>query len=191
MARRDMGAAELLGPAGPFAQSMSGYQARPGQMEMARAVERCLSSDGIALIEAGTGTGKTLAYLVPALLEAHRKKVIISTATRALQDQIFGKDLPLLERVLGTGLPVALMKGLPNYVCQRRYRDFLISPESLEPRWASSLPRVQSWLDESSRGALEELDSLPEDDPIWARISASSERRVGPTCPFFESCYVT
>jgi ATP-dependent DNA helicase DinG len=170
---------------------MPGYQARAGQMEMARAVERCLSSDGIALIEAGTGTGKTLAYLVPALLEAHRKKVIISTATRALQDQIFGKDLPLLERVLGTGLPVALMKGLPNYVCQRRFREFLLSPESLEPRWASSLPRVQRWLDESPRGALEELDVLPEDDPIWARINASSERRVGPSCAFFESCYVT
>ena len=170
---------------------MPGYQARPGQLEMARAVERCLSNDGIALIEAGTGTGKTLAYLVPALLEAHRKKVIISTATRALQDQIFGKDLPLLERVLGTGLPVALMKGLPNYVCQRRYRDFLLSPESLDPRWATSLPRVQRWLDDSSHGALEELDTLPEDDPIWARISASSERRIGPSCPHFESCYVT
>jgi len=191
MTSQNMGAAELLGPAGPFAQAMPGYQARPGQMDMARAVERCLSSDGIALIEAGTGTGKTLAYLVPALLEAHRKKVIISTATRALQDQIFGKDLPLLERVLGTGLPVALMKGLPNYVCQRRYREFMLSPESLEPRWAGSLPRVQRWLDESSRGALEELDTLPEDDPIWARISASSERRVGPSCAFFESCYVT
>jgi ATP-dependent DNA helicase DinG len=170
---------------------MPGYQARPGQMEMARAVERCLGSDGIALIEAGTGTGKTLAYLVPALLEAHRKKVIISTATRALQDQIFGKDLPLLERVLGTGLPVALMKGLPNYVCQRRYREFLLSPESLEPRWATSSALVQRWLDESPRGALEELDALAEDDPIWARISASSERRVGPSCPHFESCYIT
>ena len=186
-----MGAAELLGPAGPFAQAMPGYQARAGQLEMARAVERCLTNDGIALIEAGTGTGKTLAYLVPALLEAHRKKVIISTATRALQDQIFGKDLPLLERVLGTGLPVAMMKGLPNYVCQRRYREFLLSPESLEPRWGTALPRVQRWLDESSHGALEELDVLPEDDPIWSRISASSERRIGASCPHFESCYIT
>jgi ATP-dependent DNA helicase DinG len=109
-----MAAAELLGPGGPFADAMPGYEARPGQLEMTRAVERCLKNDGIAMIEAGTGTGKTLAYLVPALLEAHRKKIIISTATRALQDQIYNKDLPLLERVLGIGLPVALMKGLPN-----------------------------------------------------------------------------
>ena len=170
---------------------MPGHEARPGQLEMARAVERCLKHDGIALIEAGTGTGKTLGFLVPALLEAHRKRIVISTATRALQDQIFNKDLPLLERVLGTGLPVAVMKGLPNYVCQRRYHEFITSAESLEPRWSSALPLVQNWLETSTWGALEELDALAEDDPIWARISASSERRVGPSCRFFESCYVT
>jgi ATP-dependent DNA helicase DinG len=186
-----MGAAELLGPAGPFAEAMPGYEARPGQLQMARAVERCLGQDGIAMIEAGTGTGKTLAYLVPALLEAHRKKIVISTATRALQDQIFNKDLPLLERVLGTGLPVALMKGLPNYVCQRRYREFIGSVESFDPRFSRALPLVHDWLGSSTTGALEELDALAEDDPIWARISASSERRIGPPCQYFESCYVT
>jgi ATP-dependent DNA helicase DinG len=170
---------------------MPGYEARPGQLEMTRAVERCLKNDGIALIEAGTGTGKTLAYLVPALLEAHRKKIIISTATRALQDQIYGKDLPLLERVLGIGLPVAVMKGLPNYVCQRRAAEFLSSGESFEPRWAKALPLVSAWLAASPSGAVEELDGLAEDDPLWARITASSERRVGPTCRYFESCYVT
>jgi ATP-dependent DNA helicase DinG len=186
-----MGAAELLGPAGPFAEAMPGYEARPGQLLMARAVERCLGQGGIAMIEAGTGTGKTLAYLVPALLEAHRKKIIISTATRALQDQIFNKDLPLLERVLGTGLPVAVMKGLPNYVCQRRYREFIGSIDSFDPRLSHSLPLVHAWLGSSVSGAVEELDGLAEDDPIWPRISASSERRIGPTCQYFESCYVT
>jgi ATP-dependent DNA helicase DinG len=186
-----MGAAELLGPSGPFADSMPGYEARPGQLEMTRAVERCLNNDGIALIEAGTGTGKTLAYLVPALLAAHRKKIIISTATRALQDQIYGKDLPLLERVLGIGLPVAVMKGLPNYVCQRRAAEFMSSAESFEPRWSKALPLVQRWLAASPSGAVEELDGLAEDDPIWPRITASSERRVGPTCRYYESCYVT
>jgi ATP-dependent DNA helicase DinG len=128
---------------------------------------------------------------VPALLEAHRKRIIISTATRALQDQIYYKDLPLLERVLGTGLPVAMMKGLPNYVCQRRYREFMHSAESLEPRWFASLPLVHTWLESSTTGRLEELDALPEDDPIWPRISASSERRIGPPCQHFESCFVT
>jgi ATP-dependent DNA helicase DinG len=186
-----MGAAELLGPAGPFADAMPGYEARPGQIEMTRAVERCLKNDGIAVIEAGTGTGKTLAYLVPALLEAHRKRIVISTATRALQDQIYNKDLPLLERVLGTGLPVAVMKGLPNYVCQRRAAEFMSQAESFEPRWSKSLPLVQRWLGSTLSGAVEELDGLAEDDPIWARITASSERRVGPSCRYFETCYVT
>lgn len=186
-----MGAAELLGPAGPFAAAMPGYQARPGQLEMARVVERCLATDGIAVIEAGTGTGKTLAYLVPALLEAHRKKVIISTATRALQDQIFNKDLPLLERVLGTGLPVALMKGLPNYVCRRRYHEFHDGIDSFDPRFSRALPLVHDWLGSSLSGAIDELDALPENELIWPRIAASSERRVGPSCPYFEGCFVT
>ncbi len=186
-----MGAAELLGPAGPFAMALAGYEARAGQLEMAAAVERCLRQEGVLLIEAGTGTGKTLAYLVPALLGAGRKKVIISTATRALQDQIYHKDLPLAQHVLGLNVEVALMKGLPNYVCRRRYREFASSAEALRPEWARSLPLVQRWLEESTSGALEELEALAEDDPLWSRISAASERRIGAGCAFFESCYIT
>jgi len=170
---------------------MPGYEARPSQLEMASAVERCLTQEGITLIEAGTGTGKTLAYLVPALLGARRKKVIISTATRALQDQIFKKDLPLARRMLGLDTEIALMKGLPNYVCRRRHREFRTSAESLEPRWSRSLALVDQWLDESQSGAIEELATLAEDDPIWPRITASSERRVGAGCEHFEHCYVT
>jgi ATP-dependent DNA helicase DinG len=186
-----MGAAELLGPGGPFSNAMGGYEARPGQLDMAAAVERCLTQDGIAMIEAGTGTGKTLAYLVPALLQARHKRIVISTATRALQDQIFHKDLPLVDRILGLGVSSALMKGLPNYVCRRRYQEFRTSADSLRPEWSRALPLVEAWLDESSSGALEELAALGEDDPIWGRISASSERRVGVGCQFYERCYVT
>jgi ATP-dependent DNA helicase DinG len=186
-----MGAADLLGPAGPFAGALSGYEPRSGQLDMAAAVERCLQKDGIAMIEAGTGTGKTLAYLVPALLEGRRKKVVISTATRALQDQIFYKDLPLVCRVLGVDLPVALMKGLPNYVCRRRYQELESSAESLEPKWSRALPLVDAWLDDSATGAIEDLDALAEDDAIWSRIAASSERRIGAGCRFFDTCFVT
>jgi ATP-dependent DNA helicase DinG len=170
---------------------MAGYESRPSQLEMAAAVERCLSSEGVLLIEAGTGTGKTLAYLVPALLEAGRKRVVISTATRALQDQIFHKDLPLALGVLGLDLDVALMKGLPNYVCRRRHEEFQNSAESLKPEWVRSLPLVDAWLQESQTGAIEELGSLPEDDPIWPRITASSERRIGSGCAYYDRCYVT
>jgi ATP-dependent DNA helicase DinG len=186
-----MGAAELLGPGGPFANAMPGYEPRPGQLEMVAAVERCLSREGIAMIEAGTGTGKTLAYLVPALLNARHKRIVISTATRALQDQIFHKDLPLVERVLDLRVPTALMKGLPNYVCRRRFHEFRTSADSLRPEWSRALPLVEAWLDESPSGAIEDLAALREDDPIWARISASSERRIGAGCRYFDSCYVT
>jgi ATP-dependent DNA helicase DinG len=187
-----MGAAELLGPSGPFAKALSGYEPRTSQQEMATAVERCLSSEGVTLIEAGTGTGKTLAYLVPALLAAGRtKKIVISTATRALQDQIFHQDLPLALRVLGSNTTVALMKGLPNYVCRRRQREFASSAESMSPAWSRSLPLVEAWLRETRSGAIEELASVAEDDPIWGRITASSERRIGAGCPHFDDCYVT
>src|SRR6185295_3564701 len=186
-----MGAAELLGPSGPFARAMPGYESRPSQLEMASAVERCLNSEGVLLIEAGTGTGKTLAYLVPALLGSGRKKVVISTATRALQDQIFHKDLPLALGVLGLHVDVALMKGLPNYVCRRRHHEFQSHAESLKPEWGRSLPLVDAWLEESQTGAIEELGALAQDDPIWSRITASSGRRVGAGCTFFDRCYVT
>ncbi len=186
-----MGAAELLGPGGPFADVLPGYEPRPGQLEMAAAVERCLTREGIALIEAGTGTGKTLGYLVPALLASSNKKIVISTATRALQDQIFYKDLPLVERALGLNVPVALMKGLPNYVCRRRYHEFSSSAESLSPEWSSSLPRLSEWLDSTKTGRIDEVSALGEDDPIWSRVVASSERRIGAGCAFFDDCYVT
>ena len=109
---------ELLGPGGPLARALPGYEERPGQLEMALAVERTLRQDRVLLCEAGTGTGKTLAYLVPAILSG--KKVVVSTATRALQEQIFEKDLPLIARVLGLDPRAALMKPGFNTLRQPR-----------------------------------------------------------------------
>src|SRR5436190_944703 len=100
---------------------MPGYETRPAQLAMAEAVERALSEERVLLSEAGTGTGKTLAYLVPAILSG--RKVVVSTATRALQEQIFFKDLPLIEAALGLRVDAALMKGLGNYLCRRRYSE--------------------------------------------------------------------
>ena len=107
---------------------------------MAEMVERALSEQGIALVEAGTGTGKTLAYLVPALLSG--KKVVISTGTKTLQDQIMQRDLPLLESYLGVPVSAALMKGLNNYLCLRRYDEFVHSPEADLPTFSPHLPAV-------------------------------------------------
>ncbi len=182
-------AAELLGPDGPLARNLPAYEARPAQLEMTRAVESALSTDRVLICEAGTGTGKSLAYLVPALLSG--KKVVVSTATRALEEQIFWKDLPLIERALGVPVRAALMKGISNYVCRRRLADFRSSENSLRPQYARSLAMLDDWLVETDTGDLAELAGVREDDPLRREISSSSETRVGAGCAYFDECYVT
>ena len=180
---------EILGPGGPLSRAMSAYESRGGQLEMARAVERALRDERILFCEAGTGTGKTLAYLVPALLSG--KKVIVSTATRALQEQIFQRDLPLIEEALGVSFPVALMKGLSNYVCRRRLAEFRQSPESLRPMYARSLDALTRFLDDSATGDFAELAGMAEDDPLRAEVASSSDTRLGASCQYFDECFVT
>lgn len=184
-----MKAADLLGPSGPLPAALPGYESRPGQLDMARAVEATLAKDGVLLCEAGTGTGKTLAYLVPAVLSG--KKVVISTATRALQEQIVRSDLPLLREQLGLKTRVAVMKGLSNYLCRRRYQEFRKSSEALRPRYAEGLNLIESWIQETETGDVAELVGLEENAPILRHVSSSSETRVGPTCPHFDECFVT
>jgi ATP-dependent DNA helicase DinG len=156
---------------------------------MAGAVEQALKNDRVLLCEAGTGTGKTLAYLVPAILSG--KKVVISTATRALQEQIFASDLPLIQRALGLAPRAALMKGISNYLCRRRYAEFQVSPESLRPRHARSLENVAAWVRETETGDLAELAGIAEDDPIRFEIGSSSDTRLGAACDHYEACFVT
>ena len=184
-----MNARDLLGPSGPLAGALSGYEDRAGQLAMADAVERALGEGRILLCEAGTGTGKTLAYLVPAILSG--KKIVVSTATRALQEQIYTRDLPLIERALGLSTHVALMKGLSNYLCLRRFDELRRSAEASRPMWASSLAAVERWRRETETGDVSELAGIAEDDPIWREVVSSSETRVGPQCPHFDDCFVT
>ncbi|HTQ07647.1 MAG TPA: ATP-dependent DNA helicase [Polyangiaceae bacterium] len=156
---------------------------------MADAVERALVEERIVICEAGTGTGKTLAYLVPALLSG--KKVVISTATRALQEQIFFKDLPLAERLLGLPVQATLMKGLGNYLCRRRFQEFLKSDEATRPGRARAIETVRAWIEETETGDLGELAGLREDDPTRLAVASSSETRLGQPCQYFDSCFVT
>ena len=132
----------LLGPDGPLARSMPRYEPRAGQLQMARAVSDALQQGQILLCEAGTGTGKTLAYLVPAILSG--KKVIISTASRALQDQIIKKDLPLIEKHLGLQPEVSVMKGLGNYLCLRRFAELRASPTPESPGFVTALQQLET-----------------------------------------------
>jgi ATP-dependent DNA helicase DinG len=168
---------------------MPGYEPRSGQLEMADAVERTLAEDRILLCEAGTGTGKTLAYLVPAILSG--RKVIVSTATRALQEQIFWKDLPLIEGALGIRANAAIMKGLSNYVCRRRHAEFLRSEQASHPEFLSVLDRVARFVDETETGDVAELAFLGEDHPVISAIASSADTRVGSSCQYHAECFVT
>jgi ATP-dependent DNA helicase DinG len=179
---------EVLGPGSPLARRLAGYEHREGQLAMARAVHGALSDDGHLFVEAGTGTGKTFAYLVPAVLSG--KTVVISTATHALQEQIFEKDLPLVRSVLeehGVELRVALMKGLANYLCKRRTHERLRSGESV----SGDLVRIERWALETQTGDRAELVDLAEASPAWRDVQSGTDTRVGAGCKFYDECFVT
>lgn len=181
---------DVLGASGLFAQKLAGYEPRVAQRAMAELVAHGLEHGGVSLIEAGTGTGKTFAYLVPALLSGAR--VVISTGTRALQDQIALRDVPTLARLLDDDLPVAVLKGLSNYVCLRRHQELLASAEGVSrPEIVRHLPVVQSFVQRAVSGEKRELPEVPEDAPIWSLIESGSDTRMGARCRFFDDCFVT
>lgn len=176
----------VFGPNGVLERDLAGYEARAGQLAVAGAVERALADDGVLLCEAGTGIGKTFAYLVPALLSG--RKVIVSTATRTLQEQIFHRDLPLIQGLLGTDVPVALMKGLPNYLCRRRYAEQLFESSTDD---TGELRQLSEWVQRTTSGDLSELGNWQEDAPLRRRVASSADTRIGPGCAYFEDCFVT
>lgn len=169
--------------------AFAGYEPREGQLQMADAVQSALEQERILLCEAGTGTGKTLAYLVPAILSG--KRVVISTATRTLQEQIAFRDLPLIKSALGLAPRAVVMKGLGNYLCLRRFEEYRRTGAQGELGKARSLPLVEAWRQETKSGDVSELSALAEDDPIWREITSSSDTRVGAGCRWFDECFVT
>lgn len=179
---------DVLGPSSPLARRLKGYEHRDGQLVMARAVHEALAKNGHLFVEAGTGTGKTLAYLVPAILSG--RKVVISTATHALQEQIFTKDLPLVREVLaehGVEFKAALMKGLSNYLCKRRLSERLRGGEVV----SADLARIERWSYTSTDGDRAELEDLEEGAHAWRDVSSSTETRIGAGCTFYDECFVT
>ncbi|MCL2777615.1 MAG: ATP-dependent DNA helicase [Polyangiaceae bacterium] len=189
MPSRDVASTDrVLGPNSPLARRLKGYELREGQLAMARAVQSALDHDKHLFVEAGTGTGKTLAYLVPAVLSG--RKIIISTATHALQEQIFEKDLPLVRGVLaehGVEFRAALMKGLSNYLCRRRLGERLRSGEPVP----SDLANVAQWALETRTGDKAELTALEENAQSWRDVASATETRVGAECKYFDECFVT
>jgi len=184
-----MRARDILGPQGPLARAIAGYELREGQLRMADVVEDALAGDHIALVEAGTGTGKTLAYLIPALLSD--KKIIVSTGTKTLQDQIMEHDLPLIEAHSGLGVHAACMKGLANYLCLRRYSEFLTSAQTDQGPLSRDVPALVRWRDTTRAGDRSELAGVAGDAAIWAHVTSGSDTRIGARCRHYEECFVT
>ncbi|MGH9959201.1 MAG: ATP-dependent DNA helicase, partial [Pyrinomonadaceae bacterium] len=184
---------EIFGPGGLIAQAHPEYEYRPGQIQMARAVMRAFEERHHLIVEAGTGTGKTLAYLVPAVAAAlgGRGRVVVSTGTKNLQEQLMDKDIPFLQSVLPKNFTASYMKGRNNYVCLQRLRHAETSPviEGLEE--VDYFDHVCHWSRESATGDRAELANLPEGLSFWRHIDARSEICLGQKCTDFDPCFIT
>lgn len=190
-ARLELAAAvdATLADDGPLAASLGGFEPRPGQRQMAMAVAKIFTSGGTLVAEAGTGTGKTLAYLIPAVLDGRR--VLISTGTRTLQDQVFYKDVPALAAALGIEIRAAYMKGRSNYLCLHRFGRLNEAAAALpvsDRRW---LDEIGEWAETTGTGDRGEIEDLPDDFPLWTELSATSEQCLGRECPEFQTCFIT
>lgn len=181
--------AAAFAPDGPIARALPGFEARSGQMAMADAVAGVLSDGGVLLAEAGTGTGKTLAYLIPAILS--RQRVLISTGTKNLQEQIFFKDLPVLREALGIPFTATYMKGRGNYLCLHRFDAFKNSLAIRSHDEETYTRVIDDWRRETDTGDRAEIEDLPEDLPFWSDIAATAENCIGAECPQFGDCFVT
>ena len=175
-------------PGGPLAQAAEGFVARDGQTQLAQAVARTIGQGGVLVAEAATGVGKTFAYLVPALLSGER--VLVSTATKTLQDQLFGRDLPRLARALGVPARMALLKGRSSYLCLHRLE---FAGESSDLRMTGArhaLSKIERWSKATRTGDLAELPGLEERSPVIPLVTSTRENCLGADCPKFRGCHV-
>lgn len=179
---------QFFGRKGLLSEWHPGYEYREGQLRMAEAVEKALADRKHLVVEAGTGTGKTLAYLVPAILSG--KRVVISTGTKNLQEQLFFKDIPFLEKHLGP-LRACYMKGRANYACRQKIYDAEKEPvlEGLEE--VADFQMIQAWEKTTETGDRAEIKKLPENSAAWAKIDARAELCSGQKCRQFERCFIT
>ncbi|MGA7180622.1 MAG: ATP-dependent DNA helicase [Thiobacillaceae bacterium] len=178
----------LFAPGGPLAARLKGYSPRPQQMAMAERVAATLSESGVLIAEAGTGTGKTLAYLLPAL--SHGGKVIVSTATKALQDQLFEKDIPLARQVIGAPIQAVRLKGRANYVCRYHLERHLASGRFERREDHTYLVKISRFADTSKSGDKGECVAVPESHPVWQKAVSSRESCLGGDCPQYKTCFV-
>jgi ATP-dependent DNA helicase DinG len=181
---------EIFGPEGPLARSIPGFAVRIEQIAMATQVHRALQTGGRLIVEAGTGTGKTFAYLAPALLSGRR--VVVSTGTRTLQDQLFHRDLPTIARALGRPVRVALLKGRANYLCEHRLdlAEQQATARGLRREVAVALPKVRAWSGITRSGDIAEARHLSDAHPVWPWVTSTRDNCLGADCSAFERCHV-
>ena len=179
---------EFFGPGGVLEHKLGDYEFRPSQIRMAEAVYEALDGQNHAIIEAGTGTGKTIAYLLPALL--HGRRILVSTGTKTLQDQIFYKDIPLLESIIERPIRAAYLKGRSNYLCrlklEQAHAEGLFTPRELR-----SFKQILKWSQTTETGDRSELGEDGEDAELWGRLDARRERCLGSKCVDYDRCYLT
>ena len=179
---------EFFGPGGVLEQKLGDYEFRPSQIRMAEAVYEALDGQNHAIIEAGTGTGKTIAYLLPALL--HGRRILVSTGTKTLQDQIFYKDIPLLESIIERPIRAAYLKGRSNYLCRLKL-ETAHSEGLFTPRELRSFKQILKWSETTETGDRSELGEDGEDAELWGRLDARRERCLGSKCVDYDRCYLT
>lgn len=179
---------EIFSRNGPLARAVSGFRRRDQQVAMARAIAETMESCGVLVAEAGTGTGKTFAYLVPAMLSGG--KVIVSTGTRTLQDQLFTRDVPTVREALGAGVSVALLKGRANYVCHHHLQRALQDGRFLSRDAVIHLHLVERYARESGSGDRSGLTDVPENSPVWPAVTSTRENCLGSECAYYRDCFV-
>ena len=180
--------AEIFGPDGWLARHIQGYSYRPQQQEMAEAVGRIMERGGVLICEAGTGTGKTFAYLVPALMSG--LKVIVSTGTKNLQDQLFHRDLPMVRKSLSSPVATALLKGRANYLCIHRLDATLVEDLRLSKEQLQHLQLIRDWSRETRSGDIAEMSEISEDADIWPIVTSTTDNCLGAECDAYSQCHL-
>src|ERR1700688_2726136 len=186
---RTANARQFFGRGGTLSKWHPNYEFRQGQVEMAEAVEAAFADKRHLIVEAGTGTGKTLAYLVPALLSG--KRIIVSTGTKNLQEQLFFKDVPFLEQHFSRPLKVCYMKGRNNYACRQKIYDAEKEPVLTGLEEVADFEIIREWEKTTEVGDRAEIKSLPESSTAWHRVDARTDMCTGAKCPNYERCFIT
>ncbi len=186
--RLGQAARAALSEGGDLAGNIPAFAPRAAQQDLADAIAHAFDTRGVLLAEAGTGTGKTFAYLVPAILSG--QKTIISTGTRALQDQLYHRDLPRVRDALGIGLKTALLKGRANYLCHYRLEQAKGEGRFASREVAAQFQRIVAWAGRTRMGDLAELETLPDDSPLVLQVTSTADNCLGNECPFFADCFV-